>query len=340
MKLFVRAACVAAASAVLISSATAANVVNVYTARHYDTDAALLERFTEQTGIEVNLIEGKSDALLERLVREGDRSPADVFITVDAGRLHRAVEAGVLSSVESPVLAAAVPASARHPDGLWYGLAKRARVLVVSRERVPDTVETLDYEMLALPEWRGRVLSRSSSNIYTQSLVASMIETRGDAATEAWCEGIVANFARRPQGGDRDQIRAVAAGEGDVAIVNHYYYLRMLEGNAADRAAAESVRVIFPNQSDHGTHVNFSGGGVVARAPNRENAVALLEFLVQNEAQSAFAAGNQEFPVVEGAATTSLVAELGPFVESTVNAEALGLHNAAAVRMMDRAGWR
>lgn len=314
-------------------------VVNVYSARHYDTDDALYERFTELTGIRVNIIEGRSDELLARLKREGKLSSADVFITVDAGRLHRGVTEEIFQPVESSILNDRIPSSLRHPDGLWFGLTKRARIIVASRERVSAETQ-LDYEDLVAPEWRNRVLIRSSSNIYNQSLVASMIETRGAEATEAWCKGIVANLARTPQGGDRDQIRGVAAGEGDVAVVNHYYYARMLTGSEADRKAASKVRVIFPNQGDRGTHVNVSGAGVAKYAPHPENAVKFIEFLVSDEAQKIFASGNQEYSVVDGLDTTSVLAALGPYKSDEVNASKLGTNNPEAVRIMDRAGWR
>lgn len=321
------------------SPALAEGEVNVYSARHYDTDDALLRRFTEETGIKVNIIEGNSDTLLARIGQEGDLSPADVFITVDAGRLRQAEEKGLFQPTRSKELEAQIPASLRHPDGLWFGLTKRARVLVVSKDRLPE-LTTLNYEDLASPEWKGKVLIRSSSNIYNQSLVASIIEAAGPEKTEAWCRGIVGNLARAPQGGDRDQIRGVAAGEGDVAVVNHYYLARMIEGNEADREAASKVRVVFPNQSDRGTHVNVSGAGVVKSAPNRENAVRFIEFLAGNEAQAKFASGNQEYPVVEGIEITPVLKNFGPYTSDQLNAAKLGVNNKTAVRIMDRAGWR
>ncbi|MEM8756682.1 MAG: Fe(3+) ABC transporter substrate-binding protein [Planctomycetota bacterium] len=314
--------------------------MNVYSARHYDTDDDLFERFEDETGIRVNLIEGKSDELLARLRQEGDLSPADVFIAVDAGRLHRAESRGLFQPINSPVLDEQIPAHLRHPEGLWFGLTTRARVLVVSNDRVPSDIE-LSYEDLTSPEWEGRVLVRSSSNIYNQSLVASMIETVGASSAEQWCRGIVANMARRPQGGDTDQIRAVATGEGDVAIVNHYYLARLIESDSeADRAVAASVRVIFPNQSNRGTHVNICGAGALASAPNRENAVRFLEFLASDEAQTSFAGDNLEYPAADDLPASSTLAGFGTFIADSVNASALGNNNQEAVRMMDRAGWR
>ena len=319
--------------------ALAEEVVNIYSARHYDTDDALIKRFTEETGIKVNIIEGRSDALLARIKQEGDLSPADVFITVDAGRLRQAEDQGVFQPVQSEVLEAQVPASLRHPEGLWFGLTKRARVIVASKDRVPADL-TLNYEDLADPKWNGRVLIRSSSNIYNQSLVASLIAAHGVAGTEAWCRGIVQNMARTPQGGDRDQIRGIAAGEGDVAVVNHYYLARMIGGSDSDREAASKVRVIFPNQANRGTHVNVSGAGVVKTAPNRDNAVRFIEFLSSNEAQQKFASGNQEYPVTMDLETTAILKGFGPYKSDELNAAQLGANNKEAVRIMDRAGWR
>ncbi|MEL6497135.1 MAG: Fe(3+) ABC transporter substrate-binding protein [Planctomycetota bacterium] len=331
---FVALVCSAVASGI-----AAQGVVNVYSARHYPSDDALYERFTEQTGIEVRLLEAKSDELLTRIRNEGDASPADVFIAVDAARLQRAEDQGVFQSVSSSEIDADVPESLRHPDGLWFGLTTRARVIFASRDRVGDDV-TLDYEDLATPAWDGRVLIRSSTNVYNQSLVASMIETVGAEQAEAWCRGIVANMSRRPQGGDTDQIRALAAGEGDVAVANHYYYMRMLVGSEADQAAAAKVRVIFPNQDNRGTHVNICGAGVVANAPNRENAVRFIEFLLSDEAQRAFAAGNREYPVANDVEPSQALQDLGEFKADAVNVSALGRNNTEAVKMMDRAGWR
>ncbi|MEE2777846.1 MAG: Fe(3+) ABC transporter substrate-binding protein [Acidobacteriota bacterium] len=317
----------------------AAEVVNVYSARHYDTDDVLYENFTTETGIEVNLIEGNSDALLARLEREGDLSPADVFMTVDAGRLFQAEQRGIFAPARSRLLEQRVPARLRHPDGLWFGLSKRARILLVSRERVAED-KVLSYEDLAKPEWKDRVLIRSSSNVYNQSLVGSMIAAHGEAKAEEWCRGLVANMARTPQGGDRDQIRGVAAGEADVAVANSYYFAHMLNGSPEDRAVAAKVRVVFPNQGDRGTHVNISGIGVLKSAPNPRNAVRFIEYLTSDAAQKVFAGGNYEYPVVQGADRTETLDRLGDFEEDVLNASVFGNNNQAAVRMMDRAGWR
>ncbi len=332
------------AAGLLAGHAAAQEVVNVYSARHYDTDDTLYQQFTEQTGIAVNLIEGDSDALLARLQREGELSEADVFITVDAGRLHRGVEQGIFAPVDSIVLNERIPENLRHPDGLWFGLTQRVRVLIVSRDRVAEGSITT-YEDLADPKLKGKVLVRGSSNIYNQSLVAAMLETQGEATTRTWVEGLVANFARTPQGGDRDQIRAVAAGEGDVALANHYYFARMLTGDdAADKEAAAKVRLVFPNQEGQGdgrgAHVNVSGIGVTKNAPNRDNAIKFIEYLTTPDAQAMLALANNEYPVVDDVELSDVLKTFGKFRVERVPASALGENNRDAVRLMDAAGWR
>ena len=315
-------------------------VVNVYSARHYDVDDDLFASFTKQTGIQVNVVEGKSDELLERIKTEGEASPADVFITVDAGRLWRAEEAGIFQSVSSPVLDEKVPANLRHPDGLWYGLTKRARVLIYNVDNV-DPAELSTYEALAEPEWNSRVCVRSSSNIYNQSLLGSLIETIGLEETEAWAEGLVNNFARDPEGGDVNQIKAVAAGQCDVAIANHYYWARLAKSDEPEsQDVVAKTAVFFPNQEDRGTHVNISGVGVVAGAENKESAIAFLEFLVGSEAQTVFAESNNEYPVVDGITMDPIVAELGQFKVDEVNVSAYGRNNPEVVKLVDRVGWK
>lgn len=315
-------------------------VVNVYSARHYDVDDDLFDSFTEQTGIDVNVVEGKSDELIERIKAEGEASPADVFITVDAGRLWRAEQAGIFQPVSSPVLDERVPASLRHPDGLWYGLTKRARVLIYNVETV-DPAELSTYEALAEPPWNGRVCVRSSGNIYNQSLLGSLIETIGLEATETWAEGLVNNFARDPDGGDVNQIKAVAAGQCDVAIANHYYWARLAKSDEPEsQDVIAKTAVFFPNQDDRGTHVNISGVGMVAGAANEDSAIAFLEFLVSDEAQEVFADSNNEYPVVEGVAMDPIVAELGEFKVDEVNVSAYGRNNPDVVKLVDRVGWK
>jgi len=317
-----------------------AGEVNLYTARHYDSDKALYADFTARTGIAVNVIEGRADQLIERLRAEGRNSPADVLITVDAGRLWRAREAGVFQPVASPTLERLVPAHLRDPEGYWFGISKRARVIVYHPQRV-DPADLPTYEALAEPRWQGRLLIRSSSNVYNQSLVGSMLAAHNEAFTERWARGVVANMTRPPKGGDRDQIRAVAAGEADVAVANTYYLGQMLTGKrASDREAGQAVRVIFPNQDGRGTHVNISGAGVARYAPHREQAVRFLEFLLSPEAQAVFANGNLEYPVRSDVPVHPAVAAFGTFKEDTLNASVYGRNNEAALRLMDRAGWK
>ncbi|MEX0722911.1 MAG: Fe(3+) ABC transporter substrate-binding protein [Gracilimonas sp.] len=328
--------------AMVFASCTSQEEVNVYSARHYDTDQELYAEFTEETGIEVNLIEGGSDELIERVRSEGVNSPADILITVDAGRLWRAEEADILQPFESESLEDKVPSEFRHPDGLWVGLSKRVRGIVVNPEAV-ENYEDLTYEDLADPRFEDRVCVRSSNNIYNQSLVASMIETIGAVATEEWAEGLVANFARDPQGGDRDQIRAVAVGACDVAISNHYYLAVMMTGDdEADLEAASKVEFVFPNQGEdgRGAHINVSGAGILKNSPNKDNAVRFLEYLTTPEAQKYFISGNNEYPVNDEAEIAEVLQSFGEFKSDAVNVSALGRNNPEAIQIMDRAGWQ
>jgi iron(III) transport system substrate-binding protein len=331
-----------AAIAVLapVAGNAAEGEINLYSARHYDTDQALYDDFTATTGIEVNLIEGDADQLIERIKAEGQNSPADVLITVDAGRLHRAEEAGVLAPVDSDVLNAKVPEHLRDPENLWFGLSQRLRGIVYAKDRV-DPSEIASYEVLADPAWQGRVCIRSSTNIYNQSLVGAMIEAHGVEQTEAWAQGLVDNLAREPQGGDTDQIMAVAAGECDVAVVNHYYLVRLMKSDEADeKAVADAVGIVFPDQDGRGAHANISGAGLVATSPNKDNAIAFLEYLTTDQAQEYFALGNYEFPVVEGVKTDPVLEQWGDVKTDQVNAASYGDNNADAVMLMDRVGWK
>lgn len=316
-------------------------VVNLYSARHYDTDRALYDEFTQQTGIEVNLVEAKGDELLERVKSEGENSPADVYVTVDAGNLWRAQEAGILQPVESEILESRIPEYLRDPEGHWFGLSKRARVIIYNKENV-DPSELSTYEDLADPKWDGRIAIRSSSNVYNQSLVGSILATQGEEATEEWAKGVVDNFARPPEGNDTAQIRAVADGVADIGVVNSYYMGRLANSDdPEDQAIVEKVGMFFPNQDGRGTHVNISGGGVVATAPHPENAVKFLEYMVSPEAQTIFAKGNNEFPVVEDAALDNpYLEEFAGFKEDNLNASEFGKNNADALMIMDRAGWK
>ncbi|QTP60736.1 Fe(3+) ABC transporter substrate-binding protein [Billgrantia antri] len=331
---------VAALAGSALASTAIAEEINLYSARHYDSDEKLYQAFTEETGIEVNLLEGDSDQLIERIQREGVASPADVMITVDAGRLWRAEQDGVFQSVESDILAERLPESMRHPEGKWFGFSQRVRAIYYNPENV-DPSEITSYEDLADPRWEGEVCIRSSNNIYNQSLLASLIEHHGEEGAEEWAQGVVNNMARDPEGGDTDQIKAVAAGECDLAVGNHYYYVRLLESeDAADREVADKVGILFPNQDDRGIHVNVGGAGVVATAPNRENAIRFLEFLASDEAQEIFAAGNYEFPVVEGVKMSETLESWGEIKKDDLNVNILGENNPEAVRIFDRVGWR
>ena len=318
---------------------TKEQVVNVYSSRHYYSDDDIYAAFTEETGIKVNVIEAKADELLARIQREGELSPADVFISVDAARLQLAVDADVFEPIESEVLSERIPANLRHPDGLWFGLSKRLRCIYVANDAPDDMIKT--YAELADPKLKGRLLIRSSSNVYNQSLVASRFKIMGEEATEAWCKGIVENMARVPQGGDTDQLRALAAGEGEVAVGNHYYYIRMIVGDKeADKAAAAKIRLIFPDQDGRGTHVNVSGAGVIKSAPNKDNAIKLIEFIASDQAQKMWALDNYEFPASQTIELSPILAELGEIKLDTLNAAELGINNREAVKVMDRAGWR
>jgi len=313
--------------------------VNLYSSRHYNTDDELYETFTNLTGIRVNLLEGEADVLLERLKSEGANSPADVFMTVDAGMLWRAEQAGVFAPISSTTLTNRIPEHLRHPDGKWFGFSKRARVIMYNKAAV-DPADLSTYEDLADPRWRGQILTRSSSHIYNQSLVASLIETNGLQATEDWAAALVSNFARKPEGNDRAQIEAAAAGLGNLAIANTYYLPRYLEEETpAKKAVFDQVGVFFPNQDGRGTHVNISGAGVVATAPHANAAQQFLEYLADTEAQTFFAKANNEYPVVSGAELAPAVAGFGTFKDDSTNVSTYGINQAAAVQLMDRVGW-
>lgn len=314
--------------------------VNLYSARKEELIKPLLDRFTEQTGIRVNLVTGKADALLKRLQSEGMSSPADLLITTDAGRLHRAKVAGVTRAVASETLNTAIPASYRDPGGHWFGLSLRARPILYVRDRVdPSALST--YEALTAPEWKGRICIRSSNNIYNQSLVASLIAADGEESTETWAKGLVANLARPPKGGDRDQIKAAAAGQCDVAIANTYYLAGMLASkDEAQRSAAERMAVFWPNQDGRGTHVNVSGAAVTKAAKNTDAAVKLLEYLASDEAQQWYAKSNGEYPLRSDIPVSETLAAWGEFKADDLGLAKLGELNGTAVRLMDRAGWK
>jgi iron(III) transport system substrate-binding protein len=324
-----------------ISPAFARNQeINIYSSRHYNTDRRLYDNFTRQTGIKINLVEGEADPLIERIASEGTRSPADILLTVDAGRLWRADARGLFAPVNSKILRDRIPAHLRHPKGHWFAFSQRLRVIMYAKDRV-NPAEVDSYEDLAAPKWKGKVVTRSSSNIYSQSFTAWSIDTLGEAATEKWCLGFVSNFARPPQGNDKAQIEAVAAGLADLALANTYYLAGYAEEkDPAKRAIFAKVGAIFPDRTGRGTHVNISGGGLIETAPNREAAVRFLEYLSGNEAQNFFAKGNNEYPVVRGIALDPVLAKLGRGKENTANVANYGPNLARAVQVMNRAGWK
>ena len=331
---------VVAGLALLASANVLAEEVNVYSAREEQLIKPLLDAFSKDTGIKVNLVTGDDDPLLERLKREGVNSPADVLITADAGRLYRATQNGSLQAIQSAKLNQAVPANLRDPENRWFGLTYRARVIFYNKDKVkPNELST--YEALADPQWQGRVCVRSSNSIYNQSLLASIIQADGAAQAENWAKGLVNNFARAPAGGDRDQIKAVAAGQCDVALANTYYYAQMLYGkDAAQKAAASKVGLFWPNQNNRGTHINISGAGVTTAAKNKENAIKLLEYMVLDDAQRWYSSTNGEFPVKPGTTASPELQSWGNFKRDPVNLSVLGKNNAQAVMLMDKAGWQ
>jgi len=330
---------VAAASPVLPQE----KVLNLYSSRHYSTDEALYANFTKQTGIRINRIDAAEDPLIERIRNEGARSPADVFVTVDAGRLWRAEQVGFFQNVKSALLNSRIPANLRHPDGLWFGFSTRARVIYYDKSRIKPG-ELTRYEDLADPKWKGRICVRSGGHIYNLSLLSSIISHLGKAEAEAWAKAVVANLARAPKGGDTDQIAAIAAGECQIAVANTYYYARLARSAKPDeRSIAEKVGVVWPNQApgDRGTHINISGAGVLKNAPNRDNAVRFLEYLASDDAQRYFADGNNEWPAVPTVQVTNPVfAALGPFRQDTQSVFEYGKNQPVAQRIFDRVGWK
>ena len=319
------------------------NEVNIYTSRHYEADNELYEMFTAKTGISVNIISGSGNALMERLKAEGSNSPGDIFFTVDAGNLSRFQKEGFLQEIISEKVNNIVPEELRGPNNEWIAVAKRARVIFYNPESVSEEeIKNISYESLAEPKWRNRVVIRSSSNMYNQSLVASLISAYGIEETERWAKNLVNNFFRVPQGNDRAQILAVANGLADIAVANTYYYGIMLSGRGGpvQLEAAKKVKIIFPNQSNRGSHVNISGGGILKFSPNKMNAVKFLEFLLTEEAQKHIVNNTFEYPVLDGVKAHPLIEQFGKFKEDQISVAKFGELNPEAVRLMDRAGWK
>lgn len=315
-------------------------VVNIYSHRHYDVDKELFQRFEEETGIAVNVVKAKANELIEKLEREGENSEVDLFITADAGNLAKAAERDLLQSFSSAFLEKTVPSKLKDEQNRWYAITKRARVLAYSKDRV-DPSELSTYEALTNDKWEDRVLIRSSSNIYNQSLLASIIAHNGEEKATEWASGIVDNMARDPQGGDRDQVFAIVAGEGDVAVINTYYMGLLLNSpKAEERKAAMQTGIFFPNQEGRGTHINVSGAGLVKYAPNKENAIQLLEFLLSAPAQERYAEANYEYPVNEQVKPAAQLQEWGTFKEDSLPLSNLGKFNREAVMIFNRVGWK
>jgi len=327
------------AAAALSAMATAAEL-NLYSGRHYDGDAQLYAGFEAATGIKVNVIEGKTDELLARIEAENDASPADVFFTADAGNLWRAEDKGLLQPIDSATLTAAIPAEYRDPGNQWFGVSRRARIIFIAKGAI-DPALVQNYADLARPELKGKLCMRSGSAIYNLSLLSGMIEKIGAEKAEAWAKGVVDNLAKAPAGGDSDQIKSVAAGECAVTLANTYYFVRFLASSTPeDKAVADKIQWIFPNQASDGAHVNISGAAVAKYAPNKAEAIRFIEYLATPEAQTYFATGNNEYPISSGTSDNPALQDLGPFKADTLNVAAYGRNQKAAQEIMDRVGWK
>ena len=321
-------------------SLVTAKEVNVYSHRHYDADKKLYKIFTEKTGIKVNVLKAKADQLINKLEIEGKKTPADILITVDAGRLYRAKSKGLLQPISSKIIESNIPKHLRDSENEWIGLTKRARILAFQPDKVSEN-ELKSYEDLANPKWKDKILIRSSSNIYNQSLLASIIANDGKEKAKNWVKGVLKNMARSPKGNDRDQMKGVVAGIGDIAIVNTYYLGKMINSkNVEEKKVAQKLKIFFPNQNGRGTHINISGAGVVKYSKNRENAIKLLEFLTSNEAQRIYAEANYEYPANPNVEWSELLKSWGKFKEDNIDLELLGKLNNDAVKLFDEYGWK
>jgi len=339
MRLRIASVLFAASAALPASSALADGEVNLYSSRHYDTDERLYSDFEEETGIRINRIEGNADELIERLKAEGRNSPADVLITVDAGRIWRAADAGLFSPVDSPILEERIPAALQHPDNLWFGFSTRARIIFYDKDRVAEPPQT--YDALADPKYKGKICIRSALDIYNLSLLASRIAEEGPEKAEAWAEGLKNNLARQPQGGDIDQLRGIVSGECDIAVANTYYFARTLHSQVDGVSEhTDEIGWVFPDQDGRGAHVNVSAAGVLKNAPNRENAIKFLEYLASDSAQEYFASGNDEYPVVEGVGMSASVTKLGEFKRDDLNLSALGEYQIEAQNIFNSIGFK
>lgn len=333
---------IASACAALLSvgQAHAAGELNLYSSRHYDTDERLYSDFEAATGITVNRIEGKADELIARMQAEGENSPADIFLTVDTVRLARANALGLLQPVESDVLEARIPAYLQEEGNNWFSFSQRARILFYDKTKVSNPPQT--YQDLAKPEYAGKVCIRSSSNVYTQNITAALTAHLGQEAVQDWATAVVGNFARDPQGGDTDQLRGIASGECEIAMSNTYYYARIVRkgDKSITPEQLDNIGWVFPNQDSIGAHMNISGGGVAAHAPNRENAIKFLEYLASEQAQEYFSAGNDEYPAVPGVGLAPSVAHLGIFRPDAIELSDIAANVDTAVEVLNNAGWK
>lgn len=314
--------------------------LTVYTHRHYESDQELFKLFEKQNNIKLNIVNASADELIQKMTLEGEQSPADVLITVDAGRLYRAKSKNLLQPFTSPLIDSIVPSHLRDEDKQWVSLTKRARVIAYSKDRV-DSTDLSTYEDLTSEKWQNKILVRSSSNIYNQSLLASIIAHRGNEEAERWAQGVLDNMARTPKGNDRDQVKAVANGEGDLAIVNTYYIGKLLNSeDESEVKAGQAVDIFFPNQETTGTHINVSGVGVAKYAPNKDNAIRFIEFLLQEDAQKIFAGSNYEYPINPNVEIAETLKAWGDFNEDKLQLNALGKNNKDAVIIFDKVGWK
>lgn len=322
------------------TAAFAEGEVNLYSSRHYDTDERLYSDFTEATGITINRIEGNADELIARMQAEGANSPADILLTVDTSRLERAKAAGVLQSIDSDILEARIPDSLQDDDNQWFGFSQRARIIFYDKNDV--TNPPMDYVSLADPQYKGLVCHRSSTNVYSQTLLSAVIENHGEEAATAWAQGLVDNFARDPQGGDTDQLRGIVSGECDISISNTYYFARALRTEVEGLSEADRANIgwVFPAQNGEGAHMNLSGGGVAAHAPNLENAIKFLEYLASDQAQQYFSAGNDEYPAVPGVGLSPSVAALGMFRPDDVDLSEVAQNVPTAQKIFNEVGWK
>lgn len=316
-----------------------AGELNLYSSRHYDTDERLYSDFTDQTGIVINRIEGNADELIARMQAEGRNSPADILLTVDTSRLERAKDAGVLQAIDSDLLEARIPSSLQDADNQWFGFSQRARIIFYDKTDVANP--PMDYVSLADPAYEGMVCHRSSTNVYSQTLLSAVIENHGVEAATGWAQGFVNNFARDPQGGDTDQLRGLVSGECDISISNTYYFSRALrkDVDGLDAEALDNIGWVFPAQNAEGAHMNLSGGGVAANAPNRDNAIKFLEYLASEQAQEYFSAGNDEYPAVAGVGLSPSVAALGLFRPDAVDLSAVAKNLPQAQQIFNQVGW-